>query len=140
MAKVTNLERRIARMNAFPAEVQAAVEEGVKAEVDRLVAAMKRAAPVSELENQPGELRDSITAYPVEGRPASWRIIVKARDKKGRYYGRYVEFGHTSKDGSYVPAQPFFFPTYRAREKGRSARILRSARKLIRQMFPKPKP
>jgi hypothetical protein len=100
--------------------------------------AIKRAAPVSDFESRPGELRDSVTAYPVRGRPASWRIIVKARDKKGRYYGSYVEFGHNTADGKRVPAQPFFWPTYRARRgKGASglrARILRPARRLIRAM------
>ena len=137
MAKMTNLERRIARMNSFPAEVQAAVETQLEKEVNLMVAAMKRAAPVSDFEDQPGELRDSITAYPVQGRPASWRIIVKAQDSKGRYYGSYVEFGHNKPDGTRVPADPFFWPTYRAPKRGLRARILRPARKLIREMFPR---
>ena len=118
MAKMTNLERRIARMNSFPAQIQAAVEDQLKVEVDDMVAALKRAAPVSDFEKRPGELRDSITAYPVQGRPASWRIIVKARDEKGRYYGSYVEFGHNKPDGTRAQAQPFFWPTYRARKRG----------------------
>lgn len=137
MARMTNLERRIARMNSLPAQIQAAVEDQLKVEVDDMVAAMKRAAPVSAFEQRSGELRDSITAYPVQGRPASWRIIVKARDEKGRYYGSYVEFGHNKPDGSRVPADPFFWPTYRARKRGLRARILRPARKLIREMFPR---
>jgi len=138
MAKMSNLERRIARMNAFPAEVQAALEAQLEKEVHSMVAAMKRAAPVSDFEDQPGELRYSITAYRVPGRPAAWRIIVGARDKKGRLYGSYVEFGHNKADGSRAPASPFFWPTYRARQKRLRGRILAPARKLIRQMFPKP--
>jgi hypothetical protein len=137
MAKMTNLEKRIARMNRFSAEVREAVESELKKEVEEMVAAIQRAAPVSDFEARPGELRDSVTAYPVQGRPAAWRIIVKAQDKKGRYYGSYVEFGHNTKDGGRVPAQPFFWPTYRSRRRGLRARILRPARKLIREMFPR---
>lgn len=133
-----NLEKRLASWGRMSAEIQEAVEYGLKKEVDEMVDAIKRAAPVSDFESRPGELRDSVTAYPVRGRPASWRIIVKARDKKGRYYGSYVEFGHNTADGKRVPAQPFFWPTYRARRgKGASglrARILRPARRLIRAM------
>jgi hypothetical protein len=137
MAKMTNLERRIARWNSFPAQVQAAVESQLKIEVENMVTAIKRAAPVSDFEKRPGELRDSITAYPAQGRPGAWRIIVKAQDSKGRYYGSYVEFGHNTPDGTRVPADPFFWPTYRARKRGLRARILRPARKLIREMFPR---
>jgi hypothetical protein len=121
MAKMTNLEKRIARMNRFSAEIREAVESELKKEVDEMVAAIQRAAPVSDF----------------QGRPAAWRIIVKAQDKKGRYYGSYVEFGHNTKDGGRVPAQPFFWPTYRSRRRGLRARILRPARKLIREMFPR---
>jgi len=137
MAKMTNLEKRIARMNRFSAEVREAVESELKKEVEEMVAAIQRAAPVSDFESRPGELRDSVTAYPVQGRPAAWRIIVKAQDQTGRYYGSAVAGGHNTKDGGRVPAQPFFWPTYRSRRRGLRARILRPARKLIREMFPR---
>ncbi len=137
MAKMTNLEKRMARWNSFSAEIRDAVETELKKEVDDMVAAIQRAAPVSDFESRPGELRDSVSAYPVQGRPAAWRIIVKAQDKKGRYYGSYVEFGHNTEDGRRVAAQPFFWPTYRSRRRGLRARILRPARKLIREMFPR---
>jgi hypothetical protein len=137
MAKMTGLEKRMAQWSRFSTEVREAVEAELKKEVDEMVAAIQRAAPVSDFEARPGELRDSVTAYPVQGRPAAWRIIVKAQDKKGRYYGSYVEFGHGTEDGGRVPARPFFWPTYRSRRRGLRARILRPARKLIREMFPR---
>jgi hypothetical protein len=100
-----------AQLDYLKAEVREAVESELKKEVEEMVAAIQRAAPVSDFESRPGELRDSVTAYPVQGRPAAWRIIVKAQDKKGRYYCSYVEFGHNTKDGGRVPAQPFFWPS-----------------------------
>ena len=137
MAQMKNLEKRLAQMQRLPAAVQEAAERAFDQEVADLVSAFKRACPVSELEANPGELRDSIESYPVPGRPLSARIIVGAKDEKGVKYARYVEFGHTSKGGTYVPAQPFFWPTYRARKKAIRRRMLAPARKVIRQLFPK---
>lgn len=137
MAQMKNVEKRIAQLQRLPAAVQEAAEAAFDQEVAGLVAAFKRACPVSDLEARPGELRDSIESYPVPGRPLSARIIVGARDEKGVKYARYVEFGHTARDGSYVPAQPFFWPTYRARKKEIRRRMLAPARKAIRQLFPK---
>jgi HK97 gp10 family phage protein len=137
MAQMKNLEKRIAQLQRLPEAVQAAAETAFDQEVAGLVAAFKRACPVSDLEVNPGELRDSIESYPVPGRPLSARIIVGAKDAKGVRYARYVEFGHTSKGGAYVPAQPFFWPTYRARKKEIRRRMLAPARKVIRQLFPK---
>jgi HK97 gp10 family phage protein len=137
MAKMTGVEKLTASFNRLPKAVQTAVTVSLEKEVEDLVAAIKRVTPVSELEDQPGQLRDSVTYYPTPGRPLSFRIIAAARDRKGRKFARYVEFGHTSKSGRYVPAQPFFWPTYRARKKAMRRRIMAPARKIIRQMFPK---
>ena len=137
MAQMKNLERRVAQLARLPDAVRQAAEGAFDQEVADLVAALKRACPVSELEESPGQLRASIESYPVPGRPLSARIIVGATDEKGVKFARYVEFGHTSKDGSYVPAQPFFWPTYRARKKAMRRRMLAPARKAIRQLFPK---
>jgi hypothetical protein len=140
MAKIvmTNALRQ-GLFDAMPEALQKAVQEGLDAEVADLVDSLKRAAPVSDFESRPGELRDSIEAYPTPGRVASYRIIVGARDKQGRLYASYVEFGHNNKDGTRTPATPFFWPIYRAR-KHRGAmkrRILAPARKVLRQLAQK---
>jgi len=137
MAKMLGLEAVLDRLARIPIEVRKAVEAQVQKEADDLVAAEKRAAPVSELEDHPGQLRDSIEAYLSPSNPLRRRIIVGARDSKGRLFGSYVEFGHTSPDGSYTPASPFFFPTYRARRKGIRRRIAGAATKALRVSFPK---
>ena len=137
MATMEGLSALVDRLERLPAAVKDALEAPLNREVEDLVSALKRAAPVSDLEDHPGQLRDSIQDYPNPSRPLSFRIIVGARDSKGRLFGRYVEFGHTSKSGRYVPAAPFFFPTYRARKKAMQRRILAPARQAIRRMFPK---
>jgi HK97 gp10 family phage protein len=137
MARMIGLEQLVARLEKLPAAIRKAVEDQVQAEADQLVGALRRAAPVSgDLEARPGELRDSIEAYEVPGNQLRRRIIVGARDRKGRLYGRYVEFGHTGPGGKYVPASPFFFPTYRAQRKGIRRRIGQAVRRAIKAQFP----
>lgn len=137
MAKMIGVDRLTASFNRLPGLVQNALADQLKTEVNDLVAAIKRVTPVSDFEKQPGQLRDSIVAYPTPGRILSYRIMASAKDSKGRKFARYVEFGHTSESGRYVPAQPFFWPTYRARKKAMRRRMAAPARKIIRQMFPK---
>jgi hypothetical protein len=135
-AKMLNRSKVNARLAKLPAAVTAAKREQLEKEVDALVEAEKRAAPVSELEDHPGQLRDSIQAHTNADRPLSYRIIVGARDKFGRLFGRYVEFGHTSRGGQYVPAHAFWFPTYRSRKKAMRQRLFAAPRKVLKALFP----
>lgn len=139
MAEMKGLAAVLARLQRIPVEVREAVGHQVQQEADDMVAAIKRAAPVSEFEDHPGQLRDSIESYKPqeEARALRRRIIVGARDPKGKLFGSYVEFGHTKEGGGYVPASPFFWPTYRARRKGMRRRIAAAARKALKAKFPK---
>lgn len=139
MAKMLGLDAVLARLERIPKEVREAVEAQLDKEVDDLVAAFKRAAPVSDLEAHPGQLRDSIEAYPAPGNPLRRRIIVGARDKQGRVFGSYVEFGHNTPKGGHVSASPFFWPTYRAHRKGIRRRLALAATKVLKVQFPKVK-
>jgi hypothetical protein len=111
----------------FPA-IKAAVAPVLEREVDELVSAMQRAAPVSELEQHPGQFRDSIHAYPNPKRELSFRILADARDEKGNFIGPHIEHGHKAPDGSHVEAVPSFFPTYRARKKGIQKKLTAAAK------------
>lgn len=130
-ATIAGREALLARLAKIPEVTQAAAARALKAGVDELVEAEKRAAPVSDLEGHPGELRDSIVAYANPDRPLSWRIIVGARDAAGRLYGRYVEFGH----GNARP-RPFFFPTYRAQKKRIRSQVFSEVRQALKTLFP----
>jgi hypothetical protein len=147
------------RFFGLPEALNVAVGKQLSIEVDGMVDAMKRAAPVSaEFEKTPGELRDSVHSYANPKRPLSYIIVANARDPKGRPYGRYVEFGHLIPDrgvtamlayhagknggsladarkfrgATQVPAKPFFFPTYRARKLPARRRIMYRARQVIK--------
>lgn len=120
------------RFESLPDAVAAAEGKQLKVEVDDLVAAMKRAAPVDETESHPGQFRDSIHSYDNPDRPLSYRIIADARDDKGNFIGPHIEAGHRAPDGSHVPPKPSFFPTYRARKKGMQRRLNAAGRKAVK--------
>jgi hypothetical protein len=128
-----NLSRVVTRMLRVPPGVNQAAAAQLKIEVDDLVAAQKRAAPVDPASDDPGKFRDSIHAYPTPNRPLSFRIIADAKDAAGKFIGANIEQGHRAVDGSHVAARPSFWPTYRARKKGMRKRISAAARKVLKQ-------
>lgn len=154
MAKMSGVDRQLARLAALPPAMQEAAASQLEQEVDQLVAAMQNVAPVGETGNLRASIRKEKGA-----RPLSWRIVaggplttVKirkgvsdssfAKAKAGRGggafdYTRGVEFGHLTIDGSFVPAEPFFFPTYRARKSGLKRRVMAAAKKPLKTLFPK---
>lgn len=134
-AKLVGLERLKARLAKIPQRMKVAVGSQLAAEVENLVEAMQRAAPVSDLEANPGELRDSLHFYPTPGRPLSYRILADARDAEGAFIGAHVEHGHKAPDGSHVAAVPFFFSTYRAHKKPIRRRLAAVARKAAKAAF-----
>lgn len=137
-AKTIGLEKLKARLRMIPARVQVAVGTQLAEEVEGLTEAIQRAAPVnSDLEETPGQLRDSVHFYPTPDRPLSYRVIADAKDPEtGNFIGPHVEAGHKARDGSQVPRHPFFFPTYRARKKGMQRRLKAAGRKAIQAVFP----
>lgn len=111
----------------LPPAMKQALASQLGVETDGLVEAIKRAAPVDkDLEKTPGELRDSVHAFPGK-RELQNRIIVDAKDAKGEFIGEHVEFGHLAEDGRHVPPHPFVFPTYRARKAGIKSRLRKAA-------------
>ena len=58
MTKMLNRQRVLARLAKVPAVIQEAAGRQLKIEVDDMVAAMKRAAPVDPNSKNPGNLRD----------------------------------------------------------------------------------
>ncbi len=133
---VVNLEKWKARLRRVPDVVKKAAREGLHREADDLVAAMKRAAPVSPpMEETPGALRDSIHWEPSTKRDLSVVIIADAKDDKGKPIGAHVEHGHRTANGEHVPANPFFFPTYRARKRPMRRRVQAKTRKAVKAFF-----
>lgn len=135
-SKVLGRQRLKARLARLPKAIKDAGSRQLIVEVNGLVDAMRRAAPVDETAANPGAFRDSIHAYRNPDRPLSYRIIADAKDEDGQFIGGHIEHGHRAKDGTHVPAQPSFFPTYRARKRGMKRRVTAAARKVVKQLFP----
>lgn len=152
-SKVLGRARLKARLSKIPGRVIVACEAQFDLEIDALVQAVKRAVPVKT-----GTMRDTVRAEPGD-KPNSRRIVVggvpatrkKVRSgvsfddfqkakasggSKGEYdYPMGVEFGHRTVDGAHVPADPFLFPTYRARKRGMKRRLRAHARKAVKAAF-----
>ncbi|HTN41813.1 MAG TPA: hypothetical protein VLZ84_11715 [Asticcacaulis sp.] len=134
--KMLNKQKVIARLAHLGDYMFNAVQHQLATEVDDLVAAQRRAAPINkDKSDTPGTFRDSIHGYPNPDRPLSYRIIADAKDEKGNFIGPHIEFGHLTIDGKQVAARPSFFPTYRARKKGMQRRINAAARKAAKALF-----
>ena len=135
-AKMLRRERMRQRFAKLPTAMRADVGAQLKTEVDDLVAAQRRAAPVDKTAKEPGQFRDSIHAYPNPDRELSFRIIADAKDENGDPIGGKIEHGHRARDGTHVAAVPSFFPTYRARKKGMKRRVAAAGRKSVKRLFP----
>jgi hypothetical protein len=135
MAKMLNLEKVLARLRKLPDAMKDAASGELDKQVDGLVQAIRRAAPNSP-ETDGAKLRDSVHAYKNPDRPLSYRIIADAKGEDGSFIGSPVEHGHRAKDGTHVPADPFFYPTYRAHRKRIRARTLAASRKALKQLYP----
>lgn len=135
-AKMIGLENTLRRLRAIPPAVRSAAGSQLRTEVDDLVEADKRAAPVDESSKTPGAFRDSIHAYPNRERPLSYYVIADAKDDDGKFIGSNIEQGHRARDGSHVPGSPSFWPTWRARKKGMRSRIAKASRQAVKTLFP----
>lgn len=136
MAKVSNLERVLARLAKVPASIKEAAARQLLTEVGDLVAAQKRAAPVDDGSDNPGALRDSLHFYENPRRPLSYIILGDAKDEDGKFIGSNIDAGHRTKDGKHVPGAHFFFTTYRARKKPMRRRLSAASRKAAKAAFP----
>lgn len=152
-ARWVNKDKILARLRRLPPAVTDAVRAELKVQVDALAEAMRRAAPVGAT----GNLRKSILVRP-GSRPISYVVeaggvltTVKVRKgvsdrdfaralqsggNRGEFdYARGVEFGHMTPAGGHVPANPFFYPTYRARKKPIQAALRKAAREAAKRTF-----
>lgn len=129
MAKWQNREKALAFLKRLPAVMKAEVQAQGDIEVKNLAEAIARAAPVSDLDPHPGALRESVEGVRDTRQELKWRVNVTARDAKGRFIAKHVEFGHMAKDGTHVPAVPFAYPTARAAASGIKRRLSAAGRR-----------
>lgn len=121
----------------MPKRVEDAARKAMETGAEELVSMMKRLAPIDT-----GDLQMSISwtwgAAPkgsvvlAQSEPDSkgMRITVFAGSKEA-FYARWQEFGTSE-----MPANPFFFPSWRALRKRIRSRIVRNMKKAIQAEFP----
>lgn len=121
----------------MPKRVEDAARKAMETGAEELVSMMKRLAPIDT-----GDLQMSISwtwGAPPKGsvvlaksEPDSkgMRITIFAGSKEA-FYARWQEFGTTE-----MPANPFFFPSWRALRKRIRSRIVRNMKKAVQAEFP----
>jgi len=141
---VDGLDKFNARVAAIPERIRENVQKAMEAAADQIVADMKRLAP-----KDTGELAASIgwtwgeapagsmvvgtvgrgtkRRAAAGGQYASMQITIYAGGGKA-FHARFQEFG-TAK----MPANPFFFPVWRARRRGVKSAISGAIRKALRE-------
>lgn len=133
---LANLNRKLTR--SIPEKVYNQVRDVLAAQADKIVAQMKRHAPVDS-----GDLQMSISwcwgnapkgtmTVGTVGTGKGGRSFKQGKDKTGlrisifagggdEYYAWFVEFGT-----QHMAAEPFFFPIYRANRRSAKAAITRA--------------
>lgn len=142
--KIEGLEKTLARIKAMPAAAQAQISQALEKGATELVAMQKRLAPVEE-----GDLRDSIEWHWTgqgdagQGNDSAYRqsakgaahlaVTITAGGAPKSGHAGWVEFSTAAAPGhAATPAQPFFFPAYRALQKRIRSRIARAMGKAVR--------
>jgi HK97 gp10 family phage protein len=121
----------------MPKRVEDAARKAMETGAEELVSMMKRLAPIDT-----GDLQMSISwtwgtapkgsVVLAKSDPDSkgMRITIFAGSKEA-FYARWQEFGTTE-----MPANPFFFPSWRALRKRIRSRIVRNMKKAVQAEFP----
>lgn len=118
MARVEGLERLKRRFAKIPAKIRAEVRIALEKSADELVSTQQQLVPIDR-----GDLQASI--HKRDGRHDLSVEVVAGSDRA--FYAAFVEFGTVN-----TPAQPYFFPPYRALRKRFVARTKRAVGKAVR--------
>ena len=135
---VQGLDKLNARWGAIPGKVRAAVSDEMEKIAQEVVRDMRRGAPkdsgelVRSIDWTWGDVpKGTLTIGTVGGSEyGSLRITIYAGGKNGdgdAFYARFQEFGTVK-----MPANPFFYPVWRARRRSIKGRITRAINKAIK--------
>lgn len=136
MAKgIEGLERLQRKLATMPASVRKAAGQEAFIQAEDMAADMRRIAPRDDDPNNGQQVRDHIRVE--EGRlgDVSYVVISDAKDAEGRPKASRVELGHMAPDGTWVEAQPSFYPVVRTSAKRVRRRINAAMRRALKQEF-----
>lgn len=145
-SRIVGRDRMRKVLKALPDAVRKRLREAIIAETEAMAGSMRTLVPVAR-----GDLKASIKVTPGDEAPALYARVKSNRTEKDPYLAaivhvddwkaRLVEFGtapHVNQ-GQFpgtmnpgTPAQPFFFPSFRAHRKRAQSRINKAARQGIK--------
>ena len=135
MKQVDGVEALLARMNAIPEKVQQAARETLEKNAQEIVEMMQRFVPKDEFVLWAsigwtwGDAPEgSMTVGKVKGSGKAYgtmAITIYAGGGKA-FHGQFQEFGTKN-----MPANPFFFPSYRAKRRGVQQSLARAVKKAV---------
>lgn len=136
MAKILNLARLQRKLNRLPEVAKATIRAAMEAAADQVVAMMKSLVPVDK-----GDLRDSI-GWTWGKAPKGASVVAAVKASLGAdltitiyagnteaYYARWQEFGTQN-----MPAQPYFYVSWRANKKAAKTKVRAAIRKAAKQV------
>lgn len=130
---VTGGDALLRKLTVMPERAKEQVRTVMAQQADEIVEMMKRLVPVDQ-----GDLRDSIAwrwgSRAPKGAMAIGTVGAKGSDMTVTIYAtdfkaRWIEFSTVK-----MPAQPFFFPSWRASKKGSVNKIRAAVRKAAKQV------
>lgn len=133
---VTGIKEMNAKIAKMPALVAAKARDAMEKGADEIVAMIKRLVPVDN-----GDLRDSI-GWTWDQAPAGSKIVGTARSRgagdlrlviyagsEKAFYARMQEWGTQN-----MPANPYFFVSYRALKDRTKRRVSLASRKALKEL------
>lgn len=146
-----NRDRLLKKLQAIQGKPRAAMRKALQQSAEEIVALQKRLAPkrTGALANSigysfGGHVPDNANVRGVgggQGGDPDLTAVIHAGDKDA-YYAAFVEFGTAPHEAGGMfegaqnpgtPAQPFFYPAYRALRKRAKSRVSRAAAKAIKE-------
>lgn len=121
-----------ARAQRLPAAIQQAVGAALARSAEETAGLIRSTAPVSH-DRRGGSIKDSV--HVAQGStPLSHVISVDARDEDGKFYAAHVEYGHVTKAGVHVAAEPFFWQAVRVGKRRARSRVSSASSRAIKQV------
>jgi HK97 gp10 family phage protein len=152
MAKISRRANLLKKLAALPPAARSAIKQALAESADEIVAGQKRLVPKDshDLENSIGSTFGGYKAENSNVRGVSagsggdpdLTVTIHAGNAKA-FYAAFVEFGTSAYiaggkfKGAHVPArpaQPFFYPAYRANKRRVKARITRATTRAAKQV------
>lgn len=148
-ATVLNKDRLIRKLKAFPPKAEAVIRKAMEDSAEQIVRQMKSLAPVDSGDLQMsikwtwGDApKGSLKVGQIKSAAGNMRITIFAGGDKA-WYSRFVEFGtreHTA-GGKFagatipaIPAQPFFYVSWRSGKKSAKSRVTRAMTKAAKEI------